>query len=89
MKRPFSTIVVKTIVDGEEVKVRFTDEVGNHRKFLAKLRGVSIAELPANEGSGGNTGAQGGGGIIFVPPPTPDPILPTISGVFELSQFCH
>ena len=85
MKKPFSTIVVKTIVDGEEVKVRFTDEVGNHRKFLAKLRGVSIAELPANEGSGGNQGAQGGGGIIFVPPPTPDPILPTISGVFELS----
>lgn len=83
MRKPFTTIVVKSVVEGQEKKVRVKDFM-NKRKLLGRLRGINISSIVSEDPDRGALG--GGGGIIFPPPtPTPTPVDPTVSGIFELN----
>lgn len=82
MNSAFERVVVKTVINGKEVRITIDSNKGNDKKqsrtsWVKKLFKKMVEkkeELDAEEEEqGGTTTGQSGGGIIFNPTPTPEP----------------
>ena len=92
MINSFQTIVVKTIIDGKEVRVIIDDKEMNSTSFLQKVRKTHSKKVKeAYDKVVVVVAAAGGpsGGLVFPapPPPPPDPIIPDITMDFDVPNM--